>query len=93
MAMNIVRFDDAGTPRWGLVVGDQVQTLDLEAGSTATLMTRGIEVARAAAANPAPDRELASLQLLCPVTGGEPLQPTFDSHSVCTQTGHVTLYR
>jgi 2-keto-4-pentenoate hydratase/2-oxohepta-3-ene-1,7-dioic acid hydratase in catechol pathway len=68
MAMNIVRFDDAGTPRWGLVLGDRVQTLDLDAHSTASLMSDGLEIARSAAANPAPDRELAGLTLLCPIT-------------------------
>ena len=68
MAMNIIRFDDAGSPRWGLVHGSRVQTLELDAASTATLMTDGLELARAAAANPAPDRDLAGLSLLCPVT-------------------------
>ncbi len=67
MAMNIVRFDDAGTPRWGLLLGDRVQTLGLDAGSTATLMNN-IDAVKAAAASPAPDRELAELTLLCPVT-------------------------
>jgi 2-keto-4-pentenoate hydratase/2-oxohepta-3-ene-1,7-dioic acid hydratase in catechol pathway len=73
MAMNIVRFDDAGTPRWGLVLGDRVQTLDLDAASTATLMSAGLDKARAAAGNPAPDRELAGLKLLCPVTADRQL--------------------
>jgi 2,4-diketo-3-deoxy-L-fuconate hydrolase len=73
MAMNIVRFDDAGTPRWGLVVGTRVQTLAVDAASTASLMTAGIEEARAAAASPAPDRELAALRLLCPVTADRQL--------------------
>lgn len=73
MAMNIVRFDDAGTPRWGLLLGDRVQTLDLDGGSTATLMTTGIALAKAAAANPAPDREFAGLKLLCPITADRQL--------------------
>ena len=73
MAINVVRFDDAGTPRWGVVVGDRVQTLALDATSTSTLMAEGIEMARAAAANPAPDRNLADLQLLCPVTADRQL--------------------
>jgi 2-keto-4-pentenoate hydratase/2-oxohepta-3-ene-1,7-dioic acid hydratase in catechol pathway len=68
MALNVVRFDDAGTPRWGLLLGDRVQTLDLDASSTATLMSKGLDLARAAAANPTPDRTLADLTLLCPVT-------------------------
>ncbi len=68
MALNIVRYDDAGTPRWGLVLGDRVQTLDLDASSTAALMSTGMELAKAAAASPAPDRELAGLKLLCPIT-------------------------
>jgi len=68
MAMNVVRYDDAGTPRWGLVIGPRVQTLALDASSTAQLMDGGIEIARAAAADPQPDRELADLTLLCPVT-------------------------
>lgn len=73
MAMNLVRFDDAGTPRWGLVLGERVQTLDLDARSTATLMSSGIDAAKAAAANPAPDRDLAGLRLLCPVTADRQL--------------------
>jgi len=73
MAINVVRFDDAGTPRWGVVVGNCVQTLNLDAGSTSTLMTQGIDMARAAAANPAPDRDLADLRLLCPVTADRQL--------------------
>lgn len=68
MAMNIVRFDDAGTPRWGLVLGDRVQTLNVDATSTTSLMTDGLAIARSAASNPSPDRELADLTLLCPVT-------------------------
>ena len=36
MAINVVRFDDAGTPRWGVVLGDRVQTLALDATSTST---------------------------------------------------------
>jgi len=73
MAINIVRFDDAGTPRWGLVLGSRVQTLALAATSTAQLMDGGIEIARAAAASPAPDRDLAGLRLLCPVTADRQL--------------------
>ena len=73
MAINIVRFNDGGTPRWGLVAGDRVQTLALDATSTAQLMDGGIEIARAAAANPAPDRALAGLELLCPVTADRQL--------------------
>ncbi len=73
MAINIVRFDDAGTPRWGLVVGSRVQTLALPADSTAQLMGDGLDTARAAAASPAPDRELAGLRLLCPVTSDRQL--------------------
>jgi 2-keto-4-pentenoate hydratase/2-oxohepta-3-ene-1,7-dioic acid hydratase in catechol pathway len=68
MAMNIVRFDDAGTPRWGLLQGDRVQTLELDGTSTAHLMTDGIALAQAASATPDPDRQLADLKLLCPVT-------------------------
>lgn len=68
MAINVIRYDDAGTPRWGVIIGEKVQTLDLDASSTAHLMAEGIDLARAAAANPAPERELAGLTLLCPVT-------------------------
>lgn len=73
MAINVVRFDAAGTPRWGLVVGDKIQTLDIDATSTALFMQNGIELARAAAAAPAPDRELATTRLLCPVTADRQL--------------------
>ena len=68
MAINVIRFDDGGTPRWGVVIGARVQPLELDARSTAELMSNGLELARAAAAEPAPDRDLAGLQLLCPVT-------------------------
>jgi 2-keto-4-pentenoate hydratase/2-oxohepta-3-ene-1,7-dioic acid hydratase in catechol pathway len=71
--MNVVRYDDAGTPRWGLVLDSQVQTLDLDANSTALFMERGVELARAAAAQPAPDCELAQLRLLCPITADRQL--------------------
>ena len=73
MALNIIRFDDAGTPRWGLVLGSRVQTLAVAATSTAQLMEGGIDMARAAAANPVPDKELAGLRLLCPVTADRQL--------------------
>ena len=73
MAMNVIRFDDAGTPRWGLVLGDRVQTLALDAASTAILMSDGIELAAAAAASPTPDRLLAELKLLCPITSDRQL--------------------
>ena len=73
MAINVARFDDAGTPRWGLVVGSQIQTLALDASSTAQFMESGIEVARQAAANPAPDRALSDVRLLCPVTADRQL--------------------
>ena len=68
MAINVVRFNDAGTPRWGVVTGSGVHTLAIDAGSTAVFMESGLALARAAAAQPAPDRELAELQLLCPIT-------------------------
>jgi 2-keto-4-pentenoate hydratase/2-oxohepta-3-ene-1,7-dioic acid hydratase in catechol pathway len=68
-----VRFDDAGTPRWGVLMGSRVQTLAVDAASTATLMAEGLDEAKAAAASPAPDRELADLQLLCPVTADRQL--------------------
>ena len=68
MAINVVRYNDAGTPRWGVVTGSQVHTLEIDAGSTALFMESGLALARAAAAQPAPDRELAGLQLLCPIT-------------------------
>ncbi len=69
MAINVVRFDDAGTPRWGVVHARRVQTLlDVDASSTASLMQSGLEAAAAAAAAPAADRDLADLRLLCPVT-------------------------
>ena len=73
MAMNVVRYDDAGIPRWGLLVGDKIQTLDIDGGSTALFMQTGIELAHAAAASPAPDRDLAATQLLCPITADRQL--------------------
>ena len=36
MALNVIRFDDAGTPRWGLVLNGRGQTLALDATATAT---------------------------------------------------------
>jgi 2-keto-4-pentenoate hydratase/2-oxohepta-3-ene-1,7-dioic acid hydratase in catechol pathway len=69
MALNVVRYSDVGTPRWGVVRGAGVKTLSLDASSTANLMTdEGLEKARAAAAAGDPDRQLADLELLCPVT-------------------------
>jgi len=73
MAINVVRFDDGGTPRWGVVLGTQVQTLALPASSTAEFMQRGVQLARAAVAAPAPDRELTDLSLLCPITADRQL--------------------
>ena len=73
MAINVVRFNDAGTPRWGVVHDQQVQTLTCPAQTTATLMTEGLDEAYAAAGNPVPDRQLAELELLCPVTSDRQL--------------------
>jgi 2-keto-4-pentenoate hydratase/2-oxohepta-3-ene-1,7-dioic acid hydratase in catechol pathway len=73
MAVNVVRFNDAGTPRWGVIQGDKVQTLTCDAGSTATLMADGLAEAYAAASAPAADRQLAELELLCPVTADRQL--------------------
>jgi 2-keto-4-pentenoate hydratase/2-oxohepta-3-ene-1,7-dioic acid hydratase in catechol pathway len=68
MAINVVRYDDQGTPRWGVVHGDAIQTLAVDASSTAVLMSDGLEAAYGAAANPAVDRSLSEVELLCPVT-------------------------
>ena len=73
MAINAVRYDDEGTPRWGVVHGDSVQTLSVDATSTATLMSEGLEAAYAAAANPVTDRPLSELKLLCPITSDRQL--------------------
>ena len=73
MALNIVRFNDAGTPRWGAVKGDGGCSLDLDASSTATLMSEGTELARTAAAQAQPDRKLEELELLCPITADRQL--------------------
>ena len=73
MALNVVRFDDAGTPRWGLVVDSRIHTLDLDANSTADFMERGLAIARTAAEQPAPDRDLADTRLLCPITSDRQL--------------------
>lgn len=73
MALNVVRFDDAGTPRWGLLVDSRIHTLDIDAGSTADFMEHGIALARAAAAQPSPDRDLADTRLLCPITSDRQL--------------------
>ena len=73
MAVNVIRFDDAGTARWGVVCDQKVQALHCDARSTSSLMTEGREEAYAAAANPAPDRELENLRLLCPVTSDRQL--------------------
>ena len=73
MAINVVRYDDEGTPRWGVIHGDAVQTLSVDATSTATLMSEGLEAAYAAAANPVTDRLLSELKLLCPITSDRQL--------------------
>ena len=73
MAINVVRYDHDGTPRWGVIHNDAVQTLSVDATSTATLMSEGLEAAYAAAANPVTDRSLSELTLLCPVTSDRQL--------------------
>jgi 2-keto-4-pentenoate hydratase/2-oxohepta-3-ene-1,7-dioic acid hydratase in catechol pathway len=73
MAINVVRYDDEGTPRWGVIHGDAVQTLSVDATSTTTLMSDGLEAAYAAAANPVTDRPLSELKLLCPITSDRQL--------------------
>lgn len=73
MAINVARFDDAGTPRWGVVIGTQIHTLDMDASSTAAFMAGGRALAESAAANPAPDRKLTDVRLLCPITGDRQL--------------------
>jgi 2-keto-4-pentenoate hydratase/2-oxohepta-3-ene-1,7-dioic acid hydratase in catechol pathway len=73
MAINVVRYNDEGTPRWGVIHGDGVQTLAVDAASTKTLMRDGLEAAYAAAANPVADRLLSELELLCPITSDRQL--------------------
>ena len=73
MAINAVRFDDHGTPRWGVIVGDRVQTLATDATTTATFMLEGIDEALRIARAPDPDRNLSELQLLCPITADRQL--------------------
>ena len=68
MAINVVRYNDEGTPRWGVVHGEGIQTLAVDAGSTEALMRDGLEEAWATAANPVADRLLSEVELLCPVT-------------------------
>ena len=69
MAVNVVRYNDSGTPRWGVICGDGVATLALDAQFTASIMTdAGIAAAREAHAAAVADRPLAQLELLCPVT-------------------------
>jgi 2-keto-4-pentenoate hydratase/2-oxohepta-3-ene-1,7-dioic acid hydratase in catechol pathway len=45
----------------------------MDAGSTAEFMETGMALARAAAAQPAPDRDLADTRLLCPITSDRQL--------------------
>jgi len=69
MAVNVVRYNDSGTPRWGVVSGQGVATLALDAQSTASLMVdAGIAAAHEAHAAGISDRTLAELELLCPIT-------------------------
>jgi 2-keto-4-pentenoate hydratase/2-oxohepta-3-ene-1,7-dioic acid hydratase in catechol pathway len=69
MAVNVVRYNDSGTPRWGVICGEDVCTLSLDATSTAVLMTdSGLATARDAYRGQQSDRSLAGLELLCPIT-------------------------
>jgi len=71
MAINVVRYKDGGEPRWGVICGEGVNTLALDARSTASLMSdEGLALARKAhaAGADAADRRLEELELLCPVT-------------------------
>jgi 2,4-diketo-3-deoxy-L-fuconate hydrolase len=74
MALNVVRFEDSGTAHWGVIIGEGVQTLAVDATSTAHLMSDGgLAAAREAAAAGQTDRRLADLKLLCPVTSDRQL--------------------
>ncbi|EED33436.1 fumarylacetoacetate hydrolase [gamma proteobacterium NOR5-3] len=74
MALNVVRYNDAGTPRWGVIRGEGVATLNVDATSTASLMSdEGLAAARLAAAQSDVDHALQDLELLCPVTSDRQL--------------------
>jgi 2,4-diketo-3-deoxy-L-fuconate hydrolase len=69
MAINVVRFQGSDGPAWGVVLGEEVCALDVDARSTSALMTdAGIAAARDAAVAGATTQRLADLTLLCPIT-------------------------
>ncbi len=74
MAINVVRYNDDGTPRWGVICASGVATLDLDAASTASLMNdAGLAAARLAFEAGIGDRQLEDLELLCPVSADRQL--------------------
>jgi len=67
MAINIVRYEDDGRARWGVVRSEGVAPLEGDYPTTAALIVNGAADWRAAAAA-APPLALSDLRLLAPVT-------------------------
>lgn len=71
--MRLLRYDDAGRPRLGVLSGDGVVSLDAIAGRYPTMLSiieggaAALDAVRTHVAAHAPDRVLADLRLLAPV--------------------------
>ncbi|MDZ7627953.1 MAG: fumarylacetoacetate hydrolase family protein [Parvularculaceae bacterium] len=69
MATNVIRFEDSGRARWGVVRGAHAAPLDDEYETTGDFLLRGASAARSVAVSASATlRPLAGLALLSPVT-------------------------
>lgn len=68
MALNIVRFQLAESPRWGLLEGSQIRPLPLSCTTTQALLESGREDLQRAAAQAEAPVALAGAALLSPIT-------------------------
>lgn len=74
MALNVVRFEGASGPAWGVIRGEDVCQIGVDADSTSALMAdEGLAAARRAAADGDATHRLADLRLLCPITSDRQL--------------------
>lgn len=68
MALNIVRFSQANTHRWGVLENQQVFPLDIDCTTTQALLENGRESIQAAASKGENPIALNSVELLSPIT-------------------------
>ena len=67
MATNLVRFKDAGKPRWGVVSGARIAPLGGDYPTTAALIEQGQKDWRAACQS-SPSIDMSEVEILSPVT-------------------------